>query len=79
MIGHSIMYHDDEPKVPLRCKDTPPSFSTMFSKGDNFCNFLSAFLEDEVFPKWGLLLKERIGANSFPYKMTPIYMRGKGK
>ena len=22
--------------IPLRCMGTPPSFSTMFSKGDNF-------------------------------------------
>ena len=35
----------------LRCMGTPPSFSTMFSKGDNFCDFLFAYLEDEVFPK----------------------------
>ena len=31
---------------------TPPSFSAIFSNGDNFCNFLFAYLEDEVFPKW---------------------------
>ena len=65
MTGHNIMYHDDEPKLPLRCKDTPSSFSTMFSKGDNFCDFLSAYLQDEIFLKWGLLLKERIGSKFF--------------
>ena len=48
-------------------------------EGDNFHDFLFAFLEDEVFPKWSLLLKERIclmGANSFLYERTPIYMGG---
>ena len=38
---------------------TPPSFSAMFSKGDNSPNFLFSNLKDEVFPKWGLLLKEK--------------------
>ena len=28
----------------------------MFSKGNIFPNFLFAYLEDKVFPKWGLLL-----------------------
>ena len=31
-----------------------------FSKGDNFRDNLFADLEDKVFPKWGLPLKERI-------------------
>ena len=50
---------------------TPPSFSAMFSKGDNLCDFL----ENEVFPKWGLLLKKRLysnGPHSFLHEMTPI-------
>ena len=34
----------------LSCMGTPPSFSTMFSKGDNFCNLLFADMEDKVFP-----------------------------
>ena len=33
----------------------PPAFSAMFSKGDNFRDFLFVYQEDEVFPKWGLL------------------------
>ena len=33
-------------------------FSGMFSKRDNFCDYLFAYLEDEVIRKWGLLLKE---------------------
>ena len=37
-----------------------PSFSTMFSKGDNMCDFLVVYLADEVFSKCGLLLLERI-------------------
>ena len=43
---------------------TPPYCSAIFSKGDNFHDFLFAYPEDEVFPKWGLLLKE---------VMTPLY------
>ena len=42
----------------LGCIGIPPSFSSMFSKGDNFLDFLLAYLEDEVFPNWGLFLKE---------------------
>ena len=56
-----------------------PCFSAMFSKGDHFRDSQFAYLEDEVFPKWGLFLKKRIcsdGANSFLYEMTPIYMGG---
>ena len=52
----------------LRCMGTPPSYSAMLSKGDNFCEFLFAYLEDEVFPKWGLLLRKEFAlmrANSF--------------
>ena len=37
---------------------TPPALSAMFSKGDNFRDFLFAYQEDEVFPKWGQLLKD---------------------
>ena len=38
----------------------PPSFSTNFlSKGDNFYDFLFAYLENKVFRKWRLLLKEK--------------------
>ena len=57
----------------LRRIGTPPTFSSKFSKGDNFLDFLFAPLEDEVFPKWALL------SNEFPpifYKMTPISIRG---
>ena len=44
-------------------------YFAMFSKGDNFCDFLFAYLDDRVFPKRGLLLKERIwcdGSKFFP-------------
>ena len=54
---------------------TPSSFSTMFSKGDNFPDFLFVYLEDKIFPKWDLLLKERIcsyGSKFFPLKDDPI-------
>ena len=42
-------------KSTLRCMSTSPSFSAMFSKGYDFCDFLFAYLEDEVFQKWGQL------------------------
>ena len=51
-----------------------PSFPAMFSKGDNFHDFLFAYLE-----KMGSTLKGKIasmGANSLFYEMTPIYMGG---
>ena len=47
----------------LRFMGTPPSFFPIFSKGDNFHDFLFAYLEDKVFPKRGLLIKERICSN----------------
>ena len=58
---------------------TPPSFSTLFSKGGNIGDCLFAHLKAEVISKWGLVLWEEfalVGANSCPYKMTPIYMGG---
>ena len=42
---------------------TAESFSAMFLKGDNFRDFLFAYLEDEVFPNCSLLLKQRICSN----------------
>ena len=57
-----------------------PSFSSIFSKRDHFCKFLFLYLEDKIFPKKGLLLKERIRsderANSFLYEMTSICTGG---
>ena len=54
-------------------------FSTMFCKGGNFRDFLYAYLEDEVFPKWVYSYRKEfalMGANSFLHEMTPIYMGG---
>ena len=37
-------------------------------RGDNFSYFVFASLDNEILPKWGLLLREKIayrGANSF--------------
>ena len=31
------------------------SFFTVFTKGDNFCDFLFASLDDTTLPKWGPL------------------------
>ena len=48
-------------------------------KGRNNGDCLFAYLEDEVFSKWGQVLWEEfasVGANSCPYKMTPFYMGG---
>ena len=42
-------------------------------------DFLFANLEDEVFPKLGLLIKNEFaptGANPLLYEMTPIYIEG---
>ena len=61
---------------------SPPSFSTMFSKGNNFlrqsvmCSLTwrTKSSQNGVFS----LRKEfaLVGANSFPYEMTPIHMGG---
>ena len=54
----------------------------MFLKGDNFLDFLFAYLQDKDFPNWGLVLKDLfapMGATSFPYEMTPIYTGGKNE
>ena len=55
---------------------TSPPFSAKFSKGDNFYDF--AYLKDEVFPKWCLLLKERICSNGSKlfHEMTSNHMGG---
>ena len=58
----------------IRCMGTPQFFSTMFRKGDNFRDFLFAYLTDKVFPIWTLLLKERIcskGSKFFPFWDDP--------
>ena len=54
-------------------------FSANFRKGDNFYDFLFAYLEDEVFPDGVYSEREEfapMGANSFLYELTPIYMGG---
>ena len=51
-----------------------PIFSRQFCKGDNFHDVVFAYLEDEVFPEWGLLLKKRIcsdGSKFFPLRDDP--------
>ena len=40
-------------------------FSTIFTKGINFCYFLFASLGDKALSKWGLLLKEFSWVNNF--------------
>ena len=35
----------------LRCMDTPPFFSAIIAKGNNFCDFPSAPLDDEFAPR----------------------------
>ena len=41
----------------------PSDFLAIFSKGDIFCSFLFAFLNDKTLTKWDLLLKKRICSN----------------
>ena len=59
----------------LRCTGTPPFFSAMISKGDNFCHFLFASLADIALLNWGLPLKERICSKRskfFPLRVKPF-------
>ena len=58
----------------------PPCFSTIFTKGDNFYNFLVASLESLALQKWNLLLKERIcsyGSKFFPLSVDSTEKGGK--
>ena len=69
--------HAPTPSTGLRCMGTPPF---MFSKGDNFRDFLFAYLEDGVFQKWILRLREKNAhreLNYFLYELTPNEMGGK--
>ena len=75
-----LMLHESCSVGHLRCLDAPPSFTDMFSKRENFCYFLFAVLEDEIFPKLNVLLKERIcagGSKLFFSEVTPNEMGGK--
>ena len=40
-----------EAKLQIKELDTPAKFSTMFYKGDKYCNFLFAFLHTNSFFK----------------------------
>lgn len=44
----------------------------MFSKKDKFRDFLIAYLEEEVFPEWGLYFKEK---NLIRWELTLLFMR----
>ena len=44
----------------LKCMGTPPCLVALFSKGDNFCDFLFPSMANEILSNRGLLLKERI-------------------
>ena len=49
-------------------------FQLFFFKGNNFCYFLFASLDEETLQNWGLLLKERISSNGskfFPFRVEP--------
>ena len=61
----SILY------VLLRRMGTPSSFSAMFSKGDNFHDFLFAYMENENF-KMGSILKRK---NTFQGEQILAFMR----
>ena len=50
-----------------------------FTKGNNFCDFPFASLEDEAVLKWDLFLKERIcskGRKNFPLRVDQ-YLEGR--
>ena len=50
-------------------------FSTIFTKGNNFYDFLFALLDNKAHLKWGLLLKKKIaptGAIFFLLRVNPI-------
>ena len=49
-----------EPFLLIELKVCVPIFFAIFPKGDNFRDFLFAYLEDEMFLKTGSLLKEII-------------------
>ena len=51
---------------------TSLSFFCQVFKGDNFCDFLFALLEEEVFPKWGLLLQNK---KLLPWEQILSFMR----
>ena len=48
-----------------------PSFSAMFSKADNFRDFLFAQLEDKVFRKWYLSYFFGYKTGFFPFQNNP--------
>ena len=51
----------------------------MYSKGDNFCDLLFAYLKDEVFQNEVSSKRNELaplGANSFLYEITLIIMEG---
>ena len=46
-----------------------PMFSTIFTKGNNFCDLRFLSMDDGTLPEWDLVLKERIcskGSDFFP-------------
>ena len=56
------------------------SFSTIFYKGDNFCDFLYTFLHTKPLLKRGLLQKERIcsqGEQILSFWSRPLFRRDK--
>ena len=60
----------------------PPCFPSIFAKGDNFPDFLFAFVDSIVLPKCSQLLMVRIspsGANSFLPELTSIQKGDKNK
>ena len=54
---------------------TFPCFSTIFTKGNNFCDFLFAFLMLKPVLHWGLLIEERIRELILSNKSGPLLRR----
>ena len=58
----------------LRRVGEPQCSSTIFPKRNNFCDFAFAFVADQAFQNWDLLLKERICSwlsKFFPLRLDP--------
>ena len=84
--------HDHPPRTPAPlprfskihvhvCRKQSKLFR-LFHKGENFCDFLFAFLRTKPYLKMGLLLKERIcsrGETFFCFKVDPFFSEGRYK
>ena len=57
-------------------------FSAIFTKGNNFGDFLFSTLGNKIFPQWDLILKLRICSSRskfFPLRVDPLQKEGKNE